>query len=345
MTEPIHGVIVVDKPVGPTSFAIVRQARQATGERKIGHGGTLDPLASGVLPLCFGEATKLAQFLLDADKEYEATIGFGVETDTYDAGGVITMKRPAAHLDIDVVRGALARFVGQQAQIPPMYSALKRDGRPLYSYARDGETLDRAPRTVHIHALQLREFIKAPAGIAALPAREGGRDPNEKANVACPSARILIRCSKGTYVRSLAYDLGRAVGTGAHLTALRRTRSGPFGLDGAVRPEALASAPLPVVSPADALAHLATIVVAEDVAWAISRGQIVTWAKAGVLLGNAPVDGIGGPLVRILGPGGHLLAVARHGGAADGIRTLRVFRAFGVDGPSPDALPDRNVEE
>ncbi len=338
MTEPIHGVVVVDKPVGPTSFSIVRQARHATGARKVGHGGTLDPLASGVLPLCFGEATKLAQFLLDADKEYEATIGFGVETDTYDAGGMITMKRSAEHLDIDVVQAALARFVGEQAQIPPMYSALKRDGRPLYAYAREGTTMDRAPRTVHIHALALREFMKAPARIVPSPAREGVRDMNDDANVACPSARIVIRCSKGTYVRSLAYDLGRAVGTGAHLTALRRTRSGPFGLDGAVRPEALASAPLPVVSPAAALAHLTTIVVAEDVAEAIARGQVVTWQRAGVLLGGFPADGSGGPLVRILGPGGHLLAVARQGAAADAIRTLRVFRAFGAEGPSPDAL-------
>lgn len=323
MTEPMHGVVVVDKPVGPTSFAIVRQARQATGARKVGHGGTLDPLASGVLPLCFGEATKLAQFLLDADKEYEATIGFGVETDTYDAGGTIMTRRPAQQLTIDVIREALAGFVGEQAQVPPMYSALKRDGRPLYAYAREGETLDRAPRTIRIHAIELRDFTEA-----------------GHANAGYPTARIFLRCSKGTYVRSLAFDLGRVVGTGAHLAALRRTRSGPFGLDGAVRPEALASTPLPVVSPADALAHLPTIVVARDVARAIGHGQLVTWAQAGVALSDAPRDPPGDPLVRILGPGGHLLAVARQGAAAEAIRTIRVFRAGDdLDAPGLDALP------
>jgi tRNA pseudouridine55 synthase len=335
MTEPIHGVVVVDKPVGPTSFSIVRQARRATGARKVGHGGTLDPLASGVLPLCFGEATKLAQFLLDADKEYEATIRFGVETDTYDAGGAITAIRSAAHLDADALRAALAKFRGEQFQVPPMYSALKRNGRPLYAYAREGETIDREPRMIRIHALELRELTKAPAGIASTPGREGASDADGGPNADGPSARIFIRCSKGTYVRSLAQDLGRAVGTAAHLSALRRTRSGPFGLDRAVHPEALGSTPLPVVSPADALVHLTTLVVAEDVARAIVHGQIVTWGNAGAPSHNGSPAGTGGPeLVRILTPAGHLLAVAPEGGSADAIRTLRVFHTTDANGPA-----------
>ena len=343
MIDGIHGVVVVDKPVGPTSFDIVRQARRATGARKVGHGGTLDPLASGVLPLCFGEATKLAQFLLDADKEYEATISFGAETDTYDAAGAVTLRRPADHLDPSAVRGALAGFVGEQAQIPPMYSALKREGRPLYAYARAGETVDRPARQIFIHALELRAFVEAPAAdeSAAIPADLAGVSGDGGGRG--PLARVFIRCSKGTYVRSLAYDLGRALGTCAHLTALRRTRSGPFGLQGALRPESFGITPLPIVSPADALAHLTTVVVPEPIARAIIQGQAVTWEQAGFQFPT--VKGVpdsrdgregdeGSILVRILTPDGDLLAVApRLGGATDRIATLRVFQTFAVGRP------------
>ena len=251
MIEPINGVVVVDKPLGPTSFAIVRQARQATGARKVGHGGTLDPMATGVLPICFGEATKLAQFLLDADKEYEAVISFGVETDTYDAAGAVTARRPSEHLGLEDVRLALRGFLGAQPQVPPMYSALKKDGRPLYEYARAGESVERVPRVVQLHALELRGFwggmapvggsagadVEASSALGAVSLSDGAA-----------SARIFIRCSKGTYVRSLAHDLGRVLGTGAHLAALRRTRSGPFTLEGALSPEALGRTPLRVIS-------------------------------------------------------------------------------------------------
>ena len=255
MTPTLDGVVVVDKPVGPTSFAIVRTARRLTGVRKIGHGGTLDPLASGVLPICLGEATKLAQFLLDADKEYQATVCFGTETDTYDADGKVTATVDAAHLAEGQVRQALAGFLGEQQQVPPMFSALKRDGRPLHAYARAGEVVERAPRAVRIMTLDLLSFAE-------------GR------------ATIYLRCSKGTYVRSLAHDLCRALGTGAHLTALRRTRSGPFAITEAVPPEALALTPLPLVPLADALAHLPAVVVSDAVARAVWEGRRVSWADA-----------------------------------------------------------------
>ena len=150
------GVLVVDKPVGPTSFDIVRQVRRALGTRRAGHGGTLDPMASGVLPICLGEATKLAQFLLDADKEYEATLCFGVETDTFDATGTVTERRDAADLTAAARRAARwTRFAGPIRQVPPRYSALKLNGRPLYAYARAGEEVEPAPRTVVIHELEL----------------------------------------------------------------------------------------------------------------------------------------------------------------------------------------------
>jgi tRNA pseudouridine55 synthase len=327
MTEPINGVIVIDKPVGPTSFAIVRQARRLTGARKVGHGGTLDPLASGVLPICFGEATKLAQFLLGADKEYQATISFGVETDTYDATGTITARRPAGQLSAEEVTRALAGFVGEQAQIPPMYSALKRSGRPLYSYARAGQTVDRAPRTVTIHALDLRAFAPATDGVAPLSATATASASATATAIPgeAPEARITVRCSKGTYVRTLAHDLGRAVGTGAHLAALRRTRSGPFGLEHAVAPEALSLRPLPVVSLTDALSHLPRVEVSPDAALALARGKRISWAQATPLGdgGDGSVD-----LIRVLAPSGDLLAVARRGETGQElIQTVRVFHA------------------
>jgi tRNA pseudouridine55 synthase len=318
MIDSIHGVVVVDKPVGPTSFAIVRQARRLTGARKVGHGGTLDPLASGVLPVCFGEATKLSQFLLEADKEYEARIRFGVETDTYDAGGKVTLRRSADHLDQDGVARALAGFVGAQQQLPPMYSALKRAGRPLYAYARAGQTVDLTARTVHFHVLELREFV-----LDAVRAPASSDESWSEVPTVGPEARIFTRCSKGTYLRSLAHDLGGALGTGAHLAELRRIRSGPFGLEQAVGPDAFACSPLPLILPANALAHLASVVVSGDVARALAQGKLVPWADAP--LPRVGLDGVTSP-IRILEPGGQLVAVARPGATGDPIQTIRVFR-------------------
>ena len=255
----MDAVLVVDKPVGPTSFDVVRKVRRAARSKRVGHGGTLDPAASGVLPICLGEATKLAQFLLDADKEYDFTVCFGVETDTDDAAGTVTARRDAGAVDETAVRGALPAFRGAITQVPPSYSALKRAGRPLYDYARAGETIEIAPRAVVVHELELTSF----AGPAA--------------------SAFTMRCSKGTYVRALARDLGRALGVGAHVTALRRTRSGPFSLaearplaevlDALVGAGPNASAALPLVEPADALRHLERRVVTEGVARDARHGK------------------------------------------------------------------------
>jgi tRNA pseudouridine55 synthase len=260
----MDAVLVVDKPIGPTSFDVVRQVRRAARSRRVGHGGTLDPAASGVLPICLGEATKLAQFLLDADKQYEFTVCFGVETDTDDAAGAVTARADAGPVDEAAVRGALPAFRGGISQVPPSYSALKRAGRPLYDYARAGEPVTVAPRAVVVHELELTCFSGPTA------------------------AAFTMRCSKGTYVRSIARDLGRALGVGGHVTALRRTRSGPFSLAEA-RPldEVLASlanddvgAPpppaLPVVELADALRHLDRRVVTEGVARDVRLGRRIT---------------------------------------------------------------------
>ncbi|MDR1855416.1 MAG: tRNA pseudouridine(55) synthase TruB [Azoarcus sp.] len=227
----IDGVLLLDKPTGVTSNAALQTARRLLNARKAGHTGTLDPLASGLLPLTFGEATKFSHMLLDAEKEYVAGVRLGVETASGDAEGEILQTKPVT-ASADDVRRALARFVGDIEQIPPMHSALKRDGKPLYEYARAGLEVERAPRKVRIDELELLGL-------------DGERFD------------VRVACSKGTYIRSLAIDLGRALGCGAHLDALRRTRIGAFDLSQAVtleRLEAAAPSERPaLLAPVDAL--------------------------------------------------------------------------------------------
>jgi len=304
-------VLVVDKPVGPTSFTVVRQVRRALArawgkaarDLKVGHGGTLDPMATGVLPICVGEATKLAAFLLDADKEYEATLRFGAETDTLDAEGRVVGTAPLGALDAPAIEGALPGFRGEITQVPPMYSALKRQGRPLHSYARAGEEVEREPRRVRIHALTLEAFLPP------------------------DTARLRVRCSKGTYVRVLAADLGRKLGPGAHLTALRRIASGPFHLDRALALDELlrrieAGQTLPAVSLGDALAHLPAVRVDDGAANALRRGQRLAWEA---LPGAPPVGS-----VRVLDGAHELVAVVEPGEGG----VIRILRAFNVGSPT-----------
>jgi tRNA pseudouridine(55) synthase len=204
----VHGVLVIDKPAGMSSASAVEQVRRTLAIDRAGHGGTLDPIATGVLPVCVGAGTKLAQFLLADDKAYEADGVLGIETDTLDRTGRVLAER-AVSVTRDALLAVLARHQGAQAQIPPMYSAIKQGGVRLYDRARAGEEVVRAPRQIRIDRLELIGF-----------------EP--------PGFRIAIACSKGTYVRSLVADIGSALGTGAHLAELRRTRSGRFTLDQAV---------------------------------------------------------------------------------------------------------------
>ncbi|HET9452179.1 MAG TPA: tRNA pseudouridine(55) synthase TruB, partial [Aggregicoccus sp.] len=201
----MDGVLVIDKPRGPTSFDVVRQVRSFLRIKKVGHTGTLDPMATGVLPLCLGEATKIAGHILEGDKAYEATVRLGAETDTQDAEGKVVREAPVPPLSLELLEPALARFRGSFEQLPPMYSAVKVDGKRLYALARAGEEVERAARRVTVHELTLRDFSAS-------------------------ELKLSVRCSKGFFVRTLAFDLGRALGCGAHLTALRRTASGPFTL-------------------------------------------------------------------------------------------------------------------
>ncbi|HEX5370465.1 MAG TPA: tRNA pseudouridine(55) synthase TruB [Dehalococcoidia bacterium] len=205
----ISGILNVDKPAGWTSFDVVRFVRGRCGERRLGHAGTLDPAATGVLPLLLGQATRLTEYLVDTTKTYEATITLGVETDTYDAEGDVVARADAAGVTRDDIEVALAAFRGEIMQMPPLYSAIKRDGEALYKKARRGEDVVLEPRPVRVDELGIMRY-----------------DP--------PLIGLRIVCSKGFYVRSLAHDIGAALGVGGSLSALRRTRVGSFQVEGAV---------------------------------------------------------------------------------------------------------------
>ena len=201
----MNGVLVLDKPRDMSSASAVNHVKKRLGAKRAGHGGTLDPIATGVLPICLDEATKLAQYLLADDKEYEADLLLGVETDTYDRTGTITATRAADHITREMIERVLAARTGEQDQLPPIYSAIKQGGVRMYHRARAGEPVERTPRRVRIDRLALISFTP-------------------------PVARISIACSKGTYVRSIVADIGSDLGVGATMNELRRTRSGTFTL-------------------------------------------------------------------------------------------------------------------
>jgi len=271
------GILVVDKPSGLTSHDVVDVARRLTGVRRIGHTGTLDPMATGVLVLLVGPATRLAQFAMKGPKEYQATIRLGVSTTTYDAEGEVT-REGEVNADVDGLRQALATFHGEIMQVPPMYAAIRVNGRRLYEIARRGEYVERKPRRVTIEDIDVLEW-----------------DP--------PNLTIRIRCSPGTYIRSLAHDLGELLGCGAHLTALRRTVSGPFTLDHSHtleeleelrRAGRLREALLP---PSAGLPHMPVVVLSADQTRKVRHGQVITVADADA------------PLVQGVDPQGCLIAV------------------------------------
>jgi len=204
--RPVDGVLLLHKPAGMTSNQALQRAKRLFFVEKAGHTGSLDPLATGVLPLCFGEATKFSQFLLDADKGYRTCIRLGVTTDTCDADGEVLETRSAVAVSHVQLEQALQAFKGDIWQVPPMYSALKLNGQPLYKMARQGVEVEREPRAVTIHSIEILAFR-----------------PGEQAEV-----ELDIRCSKGTYIRSIAQDLGQALGCGAHVKTLHRSLAGPF---------------------------------------------------------------------------------------------------------------------
>ncbi len=225
----VDGVLLLDKPVGFSSNDALIKAKRVLNAKKAGHTGTLDPFATGLLPLCFGEATKFSQDLLEADKTYDTTVHLGQTTDTGDTEGAVIDTRDV-HVTLEQIHAVLAQFRGPIKQVPPMYSALKRDGKPLYEYAREGITLEREARDVIIHKLELISYE-------------------------APFLKLSVTCSKGTYIRVLGQDIGEALGCGAHLNALRRTQVGALTTEHMITLEQLVAqeAPLTLLAPVDAL--------------------------------------------------------------------------------------------
>ncbi len=302
----MDGILVVDKPSGPTSFDVVRRLKALGTGRKAGHVGTLDPLATGVLPVVLGDATKIAAFVGEGEKVYEGVVRLGVETDSYDAQGKVVATRDASALRIPDVERAVASFAGEQWQTPPMFSAAKVAGKRLYELARRGEEVERKPRKIRVHEIALLRFDA------------------EKAE-----ASIRVRCTKGTYIRTIAHELGRTLGVGGHLTALRRTRNGLFGIEQAVplavvldlagsgRAHELARR---LVSLRDALADLPEVVVDEARARKVVHGMTLGAKDLAEVRAPALPEGT---KLRLVGPDGRLLAV---GEAQDGaVRYARVL--------------------
>jgi tRNA pseudouridine55 synthase len=310
----MNGVLLVDKPAGPTSHDVVHRVRRALGTREAGHTGTLDPAATGLLAVCLGDALKLQRWLSEGDKAYLATVVFGTSTTTEDAEGTVLARGDPSALTEEAVRRALVPLTGEIDQVPPMYSAVRVDGRRLHEAARAGETVERAARRVTVHSLALAGLEPAGTG----PLRR---------------AALEVRCGKGTFVRTLAADLGRALGVPAHLGALRRTEAGPFRLEGALpleELERLAAADRPallarIIPPADAVTFFPLLAVDANGAIALSRGRQL--ARPGEPDGPR----------RVVGPDGALVAVGEVAGGR--LRPVRIITAPVL--PAGPARPPR----
>ncbi len=280
LSEKVTGFLNIDKPSGLTSHDVVarvrRVAKKTSGTKKVGHAGTLDPLATGVLVLCLGNATRLSEYAMQSRKAYRARVYLGITTETYDAEGDVIDERSADHLTRADVEAVLPQFTGDIDQLPPMYSAVKKDGKKLYELAREGKEIKRDPRPVTIHALELVEWQP-------------------------PEFVLDVVCGSGTYIRSLAYDIGEALGVGAHLSGLIRTRSGHFHVDDAVSLETLLDSDdwrEYVVPPREALADWNAIQLTPLQAEEIGYGRFIERA------GDVDDEYIMAYL-----PDGHLLAV------------------------------------
>ncbi len=291
------GLLLINKPAGLTSFAVVRRVRKVFQVKKVGHLGTLDPFATGLLPLALGEATKLAQFLFDEPKTYLATLKLGVETDTQDLTGQVTGESDSLPSVEEILRVARS-FVGEIDQVPPMYSAVHHQGERLYKLARRGEAVEAAPRKVVIHRLEVQD-------------------------VALPQVTLKVECSKGTYIRTLAHDLGRALGCGAHLIGLTRLAVGPFRLEEALPLEMIETTADPelrhrcLIPLARCLPGLKAVRVDEFQARLLAQGQTLPWSEQ---------DPAEGEKVRVVADG-DLVAVAtvRGQGAGQVLAPVRIF--------------------
>lgn len=268
-----HGILLLDKPTGFSSNQVLVKVKKALRVRKAGHTGSLDPLASGMLPICLGEATKFARFFLEADKAYIATAQFGVTTTTGDKEGEIIHQMPA-DLSVDAILAKLPAFIGKISQIPPMYSAVKVNGKALYKLARKGIEVDRQARELHIHRFELLEF-----------------------DAATQIGQFAVVCSKGTYIRTLLEDFGHALGTGAHLAGLRRTWVAPFTQQSMVPLDRVREASSAIFSIKEALSHLPEITLCEQSSFRIGRGEILPFngekVSQSIVLNNQDGEFIG----------------------------------------------------
>ncbi len=311
----LSGVVVVNKPSGPTSFDVVRRVKSLFKTKRCGHTGTLDPTATGVLPICIGDATKVASYIADGEKEYQATIRFGEATDTQDAAGKVLETRPLGDFTQQRFEDELKGFVGLIEQTPPMYSARKVDGKRLYELARAGEVVEREARTINVDEARMTFF-------------------------APPDVGIFVRCSKGTYLRTIAHDLGTRLGPGAHLRELKRVRVASFTIDEAVGLDTLMAAAkagdivkylLPLSRALDGLAELR---LDPGLARRVAHGHAPGPSDLTRL--RAPPYSRGRK-VRLTDPSGGVLAIAE----SDGVGTLKLLRVLVAgSGDLPQGRPD-----
>ncbi len=280
----MDGILLLDKPGGVSSNHALQQVKRLFQAAKAGHTGSLDPLATGLLPLCLGHTTKFSGFLLDADKRYRVTVTLGVTTDSADADGNVLATRPIDSVDAAAVQAVLPRFMGSIEQLPPMYSAVKHQGQRLYKLAREGKEVERTPRTVQIFELVLRSFTP-------------------------PTLELDVHCSKGTYVRTLAEEIGNALGCGAHVSALRRTGVGPYvegetrfvtmaEVEAAAEQEGFAALDALLLPLDSVLGHCPALRLSADAAFYLRQGQPV-------LVPQAPTDG----MVRLYAAGDEFLGI------------------------------------
>ena len=307
------GFLNVDKPAGWTSFRVAALVRRRSGVRRVGHTGTLDPTATGVLLVCLGAATRLSEYVMELPKTYRAEVRLGVATDTFDAAGTPVSEADPSAVSQEQAEEALSTFPGEIEQVPPLFSAIKHAGEPLYRYARSRREVEPRPRRVVIHRLELLDFQR-------------------------PFLTIELECGKGTYVRSLAHDLGQRLGCGAHLASLVRLRVGPFVLEDACPWPRLEQAfdagrwQELLLPPDTALAHWPRIDLTVEQETAVRFGQALANAALALSPPQEPADGA---LARAYGPEGGLLAVLRYDIEAALWHPIKVFAAGPAGSPDP----------
>ncbi|MCE5199927.1 MAG: tRNA pseudouridine(55) synthase TruB [Armatimonadota bacterium] len=279
----MDGVVNVHKPLGPTSHDIIYTMRRIFGQKKIGHAGTLDPMATGVLVVCLGKGTRIVEYLMGAPKEYRAKMILGQSTDTEDSTGVVLRETDASAVTKEAFEEATRAFIGEIDQIPPMVSAIKLDGKPLYKLAREGKSVERQARRVTVQSIDVLDFVPG----------------------VCAEAEIMVRCSSGTYIRTLCSDIGDRLGCGANMSMLQRTRVGRFSIEDAATPEQLEQARIDgrledfVMSINDALCDMPYAEISESASLDALHGLVI------------PIDGDwpDGDTIRMLAPDGRLVGL------------------------------------